>query len=231
MTQLRRLSLLLEDGTLWRSAALAAEGIDRQTIARAMRAGIIARVSRGTYRIAKPAREDDVSLAAALKRAPRAVVCLLSAAHHHGLISEEPPELWLAVPAGGSLPRIEHVPTRILSWRHRGAFDVGISKSTKFGVTVAMTNPARTVLDLLRYQRRIEGGAKIALSAARRLIEVNGSPDDLSSMAAKLACTADVLAAVDVIAGLAPGSTEHKETHRAVRSPTKGPGAQGRARR
>ena len=231
MTQLRRLSLLLEDGALWRSAALAAEGIDRQTIARALRAGSIARVSRGTYRIAKPAPEDDVRLAAALKRVPRAVVCLLSAAHHHGLISDKPPELWLAVPAGGSLPRIEHVPTRILSWRHRGAFDVGISQSTQFGVSVAMTNPARTVLDLLRYEDRIEGGAKIALSAARRLIDGDTSPNDLASMAAQLACTADVLAAVEVIIGLASKPAPHDETDRAPRSPTKGRKAPGRARR
>lgn len=196
--------MLLRDGSLWRSSALEAQGIAPATLTRALQAGIVVRVSRGTYRIADAAQLPELSLAAAVKRTPRAVVCLLSAAHNHKLIDEAPAALWLAVPAGGSPRRIEHVQTHIISWSHKGAFDVGISRTTILGVNIATTNPARTVVDLLRYQRHLEGGEKPALSAARSFFDMGGKADDLTKVAEALACSPSVRAKIDVIVGMAP---------------------------
>ena len=57
-------------------------------------------MSRGVYRLADlpPLEEPDLVLIAS--RVPRAVICLVSALHYHGLTLEIPHEVSIALPPG-----------------------------------------------------------------------------------------------------------------------------------
>lgn len=209
--------MLLDDGSIWRASALKDEGVDPPTIARALEAGVIERLSRGTYRIANSQEPDRLPVAAAFARLPKAVVCMLSAAEHHGLWDGNSHELWLAVPAGGLPARLDHPPARILQWRHRGAFDVGITREIVCGIEIAFTTPARTVVDLLRYGRLLNGDLQTGIAAAGRYLDTGGDADELLYIVQAIFCPAKVLTVLQSIiqlklrrsaqSGASPGSS------------------------
>jgi len=50
----------------------------------------------------------------ACKRAPRGVVCLLSALQFHALTTQAPFEVWMALGEKAWLPRVDYPPLRIV---------------------------------------------------------------------------------------------------------------------
>ena len=62
------------------------------------RRGLIDRVARGLYAWPDAEVTEHHSLAEAAKQVPKGVVCLLSALRFHGLTTQAPREIWLALP-------------------------------------------------------------------------------------------------------------------------------------
>jgi predicted transcriptional regulator of viral defense system len=56
------------------------------------------------------------------QRVPKAVVCLLSALQFYGLGSEQPHEVWIALPEGAQTPALGYPPLRVACLR--GAADI-----------------------------------------------------------------------------------------------------------
>lgn len=108
----------------------------------------------GLYRRVDIEPTENHSLAAVCARVPESVVCLLSALQVHGIGSRVPAEVWLAVPNKARAPRLQGIKVRLV--RFSGpAWSSGI-RSTEFeGVTARITDPARTIVDCFRFQRRI----------------------------------------------------------------------------
>lgn len=82
-----------------------------RALGRLQAADLVQRVARGTYRLGRgldPVRAEDYwTLLSAL--VPKGVVCLLSALAFHGIGTQQPGELWLAVPgARGAHARPGH---------------------------------------------------------------------------------------------------------------------------
>jgi predicted transcriptional regulator of viral defense system len=48
------------------------------------------------------------------KRVPKGIVCLLTALRFHGLGTQHPREVWLAVDRRAGIPRIDFTPARIV---------------------------------------------------------------------------------------------------------------------
>ena len=101
MTQREALLRLLADGSVRRAVDLRAAGIRPQAIAGALEKGLIRRAAVGSYFL-PGAVEDPVmlELAATCQRMPRALVCLMSAAHLCRLVEDAPKRAWLALPVG-----------------------------------------------------------------------------------------------------------------------------------
>src|SRR6266404_7597487 len=89
-------------------------GIPRMYLTRMLRDGVLDRLSRGVYVLPDREPTEHHGFAEACKRVPRAVVCLLSALRFHGLTTQAPFEIWLAIDRKARLPRVEHPPMRVV---------------------------------------------------------------------------------------------------------------------
>lgn len=146
-------------------SALTALGVTATTVRRAVAAGIVEQMSRGTYRIAGAPHEEAMHLAEALVRIPRGIICLHSAAQVHGLGDHAPARVWVALPNRLHPPRLDWPPIRFVLWRGDAAFQVGVEEREICGVAVRITAPSRTVVDMLRMRSTV--GEETALRCLR----------------------------------------------------------------
>lgn len=159
----RVLALARRKGVL-RPRDLDALGIPREHLRRLHARGLLLRPGRGLYVPADARPTENQSLAEACKRAPRGVVCLLSALQFHGLTTQAPFEVWMALGEKAWLPRVDYPPLRIV--RFSGpALTTGVEEHPISGVAVKVYNPAKTVADCFKYRHKI--GLDVALEALR----------------------------------------------------------------
>ena len=129
-----------------------------------MAAGAVERVARGLYRLASAEPTERYSLAAVCAQVPRSVVCLLSALQVHGIGTQLPREVWLAIPHKARAPRVSGIKVRLLRFS-RAAWSYGVSDTEFESVPARITNPARTVVDCFRFERLV--GREAAMEALR----------------------------------------------------------------
>lgn len=100
----------------------------------------------------------------AAKCVPQAVVCLASALYFHGLLPEEPPEVFLAIGEKARRPRREQPPLRIVRFSG-AALSEGVEQHSDQGVPVRVYSVAKTVADLFKYRGKL--GYPVAVRALR----------------------------------------------------------------
>jgi predicted transcriptional regulator of viral defense system len=149
-------------GTFFRPTQLEVAGLTRDQIRALVRAGKVERIGRGLYRLANAEPTEHYSLAMACARVPRSIVCLLSALRVHGIGTQAPAEIWLAIPHKARIPRFPELRLRIV--RFSGpAWTFGVKDVEFEGVPARITSPARTIADCFRFERLV--GAEAALDA------------------------------------------------------------------
>src|SRR5947209_10159729 len=121
-------------------------GIPPVYLRRLHRRGMLAQAARGLYRLPESDVTANHSLAQVSKRIPHGVVCLLSALRFHGLTTQAPFEVWLAIDRKARLPRVEHPPLRVVRFP-APALAEGVEGHEVEGVPVRVTTPARTAVD------------------------------------------------------------------------------------
>ena len=147
---------------LIRPRDLVAQGLPRVALTRLVRQGLLTRVGRGLYAIPDRPVSEHGSLAEIARNHPQAIVCLLSALRVHELTTQSPFEVWLAIPNKARTPKLEYPPLRIV--RFSGAsLTNGIEEHQVDGVTVRVTNVARTVADCFKFRNKI--GLDVAMEA------------------------------------------------------------------
>lgn len=155
---------LSQNGGLMRSAQLQSLGIPTMTLTRLVAAGKLKRVSRGVYSLPDVTMSEHRSLAEAAVRVPRAVVCLLSALQFHGIGTQAPFEVWLALPNKLAPPKLDHPAMRAVRMA-----DLALSSGIEFvnidGVQVPIFCIAKTIADCFKYRNKI--GIDVALEALR----------------------------------------------------------------
>jgi predicted transcriptional regulator of viral defense system len=164
VSKTERVLELLQERGMARPRDLVAENISGQYLAVLQARGVIERVSRGLYRLPDARLSIHVSLAEVAQRIPHAVVCLLSALRFHGLTTQAPLEVWIAIAPKAHIPRAAGVALRVM--RFSGpALSSGIEEHSVDGVTVRVYSPAKTVADCFKYRNKI--GLDVALEALR----------------------------------------------------------------
>lgn len=151
-------------------------GVTPEALSRAEKSGVVVRVAPGVYLGAGHQRGRLTQGAAWTLRHPNAVVGLLTAAVFHDLTDAFPRGTWMLVPIGGSVPRSAANPLQVVQvapWSIDPAddADLGIVTVHLHGVSVRMTGPARTVVDIWRFPRRVS--VEHALTALRRYSKVD----------------------------------------------------------
>ena len=107
---------------------------------------------------------ENHSLAEAAKRSPKGVICLVSALRFHGLTTENPAEVWIAIPRGTRPPK-STTPTLHVVTLSGQMMTEGIKPHVIQGVSVPVYGVAKTVADCFRFRNRI--GVNIAVEALR----------------------------------------------------------------
>ena len=152
-------------------------GVSRKALKELSDRGIIERIGRGLYRVAASEITEHQSLVEAAKRVPQGVVCLLSALRFHGLTTQNPFVVWLAIDRKAWHPRIDYPPLQIV--RFSGdALRSGVETHILQGVQVRVYSPAKTVADCFKYRNKI--GLDVAIEALRDCVKKKiGTFDDL----------------------------------------------------
>lgn len=160
------LELAKELGML-RPRDLEEHGIPRRYAAMLSRAGDLRYEGRGLYAHRDNPPMENHSLAIVGKRAPEAVVCLMSALRFHELTTQLSMQTWIAIHAKARAPRIPELALRVVRFTGRAVLE-GVEGHTLEGVTVRITSPAKTVADCFKYRNKI--GRDIAVEALRDAI-------------------------------------------------------------
>jgi predicted transcriptional regulator of viral defense system len=159
----RTLELVRAAGVL-RPRELDAHGIPRQYLRILRDRGAAEQVGRGLYVPADAAWTEHHGLAEAAKRVPHGVVCLLSALRFHGLTTQAPFEVWMAVERSAWKPRPRDLPLRVVRFSGE-AFSSFVEENEIEGVRVRVYSPAKTVADCFKYRNKI--GVDVAIEALR----------------------------------------------------------------
>lgn len=154
----------IEKMGLARPRDLEVYGVTRAQLSRLVQEGLVVRQARGVYASAHHAPTAGHTLAQVAKRVPGGVICLLTALRFHGLTTQSPAEVWLALPERARRPRLEYPRLRVA--RFSGAsFTEGIEEHRVEGVTVRVYSAAKTVADCFKFRNKV--GVDVAVEALR----------------------------------------------------------------
>ena len=143
---------------------LDAYSIPRVYLQRLTEKGLLEKVGRGLYSLPNADVGELHSLAEASKRVSRGVICLLSALRFHGLTTQNPFQVWIAIDVNARAPKQNGVPLRIV--RSSGlALTSYIESHDVEGVQVRVYSAAKTVADCFKFRNKI--GLDVAIEALR----------------------------------------------------------------
>ena len=143
---------------------LVAAGIHRQVLSRLVSAGHLERLARGLYRVAEQPVTESHGLVVACTAVPQGVICLLSALQFHGIGTQLPSQVWIAIDRRAHQPSLKYPPLRVV--RYTGAaLAEGVGSHRREGRAVRVYGVAKTLADCFKYRNKI--GLDVALEALR----------------------------------------------------------------
>jgi predicted transcriptional regulator of viral defense system len=167
-------TVFARNGGMLRTSKAIQLGIHPRTLYALRDSGAIEQVGRGLYRLASAPQLTSPDLVPITMRIPRAVVCLISALAHHGLTTQVPHAIDIALPSHGQVPKIDGIPVRVF-WYSEPSFSAGIDVATIDGVPVRIYSPEKTVADCFKYRNKI--GTDIAVEALRNYRQRQRKPN------------------------------------------------------
>lgn len=167
---------------VFRARDMVVAGYSREYLRRLVSQEQVRQLGRGLYASAGFDGDQNQSLVEAAKRVPRGVVCLVSALQFHGIGTQSPHQVWLALPRGSNRPRGVSLPLRFAQFSG-SAYTFGIEEHALAGGTVRVYSPSKTVADCFKYRQRY--GLDVAVEALREgWREKKFSMKDLAAAAA-----------------------------------------------
>lgn len=169
---------------------LAAHGIRREYVQQLSRAGQLIRVGRGLYALPDAPASVHRSFAEVSKAVPRAVICLISALRFHGLTTQLPSEVWIALDQKARRPVGTTFPIRIVHFSGASLRE-GVEEHVIAGVTVPIYSAAKTVADCFKFRNKI--GTDVAVEALRDYLKKHRSGGDALWRCAKVCRVSNVM--------------------------------------
>jgi predicted transcriptional regulator of viral defense system len=154
---------LLRSRGILRPRDLAEMGISREMLRYLHTKGLVEKAGRGLYRIGGQ-MEEHRTIIEASKLAPRGVICLLSALRFHEIGTQEPYDVWLALPNSAWRPRIKTISLQFVYLSGK-AFSEGIEIHDLPGGRIRIYSSAKTVVDAFKFRNKI--GLDVAIEALK----------------------------------------------------------------
>lgn len=185
-------------GAFFRPAQLEdALGLDYNDLRSLVAAGAVEHVAHGLYHLTGAEPTEHHTLAAVCAQVPRSIVCLLSALKVHGIGTQLPREVWLAIPHKARPPRVGVAQVRL--FRFSGAaWSYGVEDTQFEGVPARITSPARTIVDCFRFESQV--GREAAMEALRDALRQRRVNIDAISRAEDVLPSRSLRVALEVIA-------------------------------
>ncbi len=156
--------------TVTRHRDLLAQGLDSRSIAAAIEAGKLERISRGLYTVT--AAEDRITekhtYVQVAKLVPHGVYCLISALAFHELTVQTGWKMQIALPRPAHEPKVEFVPVEYFHLSEQ-PYEAGVEEHRVEGTIVKVYSPAKTVADLFKFRNRKGMGVDLALEGLREV--------------------------------------------------------------
>jgi predicted transcriptional regulator of viral defense system len=170
------LSLIKKLGVV-RPMDLQDRGFPRGALYGLLQEGLVKRQARGLYVAIDHVLTAEHALAQVAKRIPNGVICLLTALRFHGLTTQMPREVWIALPEKARRPRLEYPRLRVA--RFSGvALTEGLETHPIEGVAVRIYSAAKTVADCFKYRNKV--GIDVAVEALKDYSRMHrGGADEL----------------------------------------------------
>lgn len=163
-TQSQRVLDLARQKGMLRPVDLQGVGAARVALTRLMASGQLEKVGRGLYRLPGADVSEHETLATVAAKVPQAVFCLLTALQFHGLTTQLPRQVWIAMPHGSHAPKLDYPPLKMVQFTGE-AYSQGIEQHERDGVPLRVYGVAKTVADCFKHRNKI--GLDVALEALR----------------------------------------------------------------
>lgn len=139
-------------------------GIHSQQLTRLVADSALQRITRGHYRLTTRPITENHALAVVARAVPHGVICLLSALGFHGIGTQLPSDVWVAIERRARQPSLQDPPLRVVRFTG-AAFSEGIETHRVEGEAVRIFSVAKTLADLFKHRSNV--GLDIALEALR----------------------------------------------------------------
>jgi predicted transcriptional regulator of viral defense system len=149
---------------LFRAADVAEQGIHTQWLTRLVQQGVLERITRGQYRWTEAEVTENHGLILVATAVPKGVVCLLSALQFHGIGTQLPHQVWIALDPRTRKPALSYPPLRVVRFSGQ-ALTAGLEHHRLEGGEVKIYGLAKTLADCWKYRHKI--GLDVALEALR----------------------------------------------------------------
>lgn len=163
-TKMQEVKAYLKAHSVVRPRDMDRMGLPRTYLNRLEKQGVIEKIGRGLYQWPEMDLGRHHSLVEVAKKAPKAVVALLSALNFHDLTTQNPNKIWLAIDRKAWRPEISYPPVRYITMSGE-ALKAGVETHEVEGVAIKVFCPAKTVADCFKYRNKI--GLDVALEALR----------------------------------------------------------------
>ena len=126
---------------------------------------ILKQIARGLFYLAEQANISNLDLVVAIKKAPKGIVCLISALDFHELTTQIPHFVDLAYCQGWREPKIEYPPIKIFRYS-KESYNLGIEHHIIDGMQIAIYSPEKTIVDCFKFRNKI--GLNVAIEALKK---------------------------------------------------------------
>lgn len=168
-------ALILRRGAV-RSRELVEAGVARAQLSRLVAAGDLIRLSRGIYTVPGMVQADgDEGVLVVAERIPDVRLCLLTALRLHGLTTQAPFEVWIAIGNKDRAPRLDWPSLRVVRFSGE-ALAAGLESRRIGGRQVRVTNVAKTVADCFKFRNLV--GLDVAIEALRDALRARATTVD-----------------------------------------------------
>lgn len=174
-TQQRAVGVFQRNQGVLRTMQAIRLGVHPRTLYAMRENGTLEQISRGLFRLADLPPLGSPDLLTVAKLVPSGVLCLVSALSLHGLTTEIPHEVYVALPRGAETPRIEHPPIRV--FRFGGAaHDGGVEFHEVDGCEIGVYGAAKSIADCFKFRNRL--GIEVPIEGLKRYLALPSSSVD-----------------------------------------------------
>ena len=157
-------------GTFFRPKDIASLGVSHRQLQNLVSKGLVENFGHGLYRLSEVEPTEVETIAMVAAAVPNAIMCLLTALSFHGIGTQLPHQVWIAIDRKARKPA--HPPAQVRVIRFSGAMlQYGVIEKSALGVPFRITSPARTVVDCFRYRKKF--GLDIAMEALDDAVRSN----------------------------------------------------------